>query len=74
MILLFVWVLVLLLWFGIDEVLKIMLIVIGVFFFVYFVVVVGICDVDCKFVEFGVVYWFGLFVLFCWILLFVVLL
>ena len=50
------WVPLLLLWFGIDELPKIILIAIGAFFPVYLNLLSGIQNVDCKLVELGRVY------------------
>jgi len=50
------WVPLLLLWFGIDETPKIIMIAIGAFFPVYVNLVAGIRNVDRKLVEFGEVY------------------
>ncbi|WP_414439628.1 ABC transporter permease [Burkholderia sp. 22PA0106] len=63
------WVPVLLLWLGIDEAPKIVLIAIGAFFPVHLAVVAGIRGVDRKLVELGAVYRLGAFALFRRILL-----
>lgn len=60
-----------LLWLGIDEMFKVVLIVIGVFFLVYLNVVVGICDIDYKLIEVGISFGFSIVVLICYILLLV---
>lgn len=66
-------ILLVILWFGIDEFVKIFLVVFGMLFFIYINIWYGICNIDCGLVE--MVCSYGLFgiLLFIYVILFGVL-